>query len=266
MNRFISFMSALNLLLPLFVLSCETGSMLVKTDPVMNVNVPDSKKTVISIMRFDDRSIDTDKFKSWSMGIPDRIMEGLGAIPYYKVISREYVVKQVMEEQTFQLLGATDPESAVKLGNILNANIIVVGSFQVFRDTLQINVKVLSVKTGQVVEQTSVAGPLNNFYTLQNQVSINIAAKMNISLTAEAKDKLVQRYDTKILDASLANYQGEQKLEEMQVLKKQNRTDELKKKQEEAKKDFKKAIELDGDYEKAKKNLSKVGLGIPMTL
>jgi hypothetical protein len=49
-------------------------------------------------------------------------------------------------------------------------------------------------------------------------------------------------------------------------LKKQNKTEEVKKKQEEARKDFKKAVEIDSNYEKAKKNLSKLGLGMPMTL
>ncbi len=253
-------------LIVLSFFSCESGNMLVKSRSVMDVNVPDYKKKVISVMKFEDRSIGTKKYRSWSMGIPDRIMEGLGAIPYYKVISREYIVKQVLKEQEFQLLGATDSNSAVELCNLLNAHYIVIGSFQVFRNTLQITAKVLSVKTGQILQQTSAAGILDNFYTLQNRISLNIAAKMNIKLTKEAKFKLVERYDTKNLDASLANYRGEEKLEEIALLKKQKKKKELKKKKEEAKREFKKAIKLDSNYEKARKNLSKAGLGIPMTL
>jgi TolB-like protein len=255
-------------LIPLFslLLSCETGGGFLKRESVMDLKISDSKKKVISVMKFDDRSIGTKRYKPWRMGIPDMIMEALGAIPYYKVISREYITKQVLKEQEFQLLGATDQESAVKLGNLLNAQYIVIGSFQVFRNTLQIRSKVVSVKTGEMVKQTSAAGKLDNFFTLQNQIAVNISTAMNLRLTEDAKKKLIKKYDTKVLDASLANYRGEQKLEKIEVLKKRKKKKELKKVKEEAKKDFKEAIKLDTNYEKAKKNLAKIGLGIPVTL
>jgi TolB-like protein len=255
-------------LIPLFslLLSCETGGGFLKRESVMDLKISDSKKKVISVMKFDDRSIGTKRYKPWRMGIPDMIMEALGAIPYYKVISREYTTKQVLKEQEFQLLGATDQESAVKLGNLLNAQYIVIGSFQVFRNTLQIRSKVVSVKTGEMVKQTSAAGKLDNFFTVQNQIAVNISAAMNLKLTEDAKKRLIKKYDTKVLDASLANYRGEQKLEKIEVLKKRKKKKELKKVKEEAKKDFKEAIKLDTNYEKAKKNLAKIGLGIPVTL
>jgi hypothetical protein len=49
------------------------------------------------------------------------------------------------------------------MGNLLNAQLIVVGSYTVFRDTLQINAKVLSVETGEIIEQTSIAGRIDKF-------------------------------------------------------------------------------------------------------
>lgn len=248
------------------VVSCETGGSYLKTESVMDLNVPDSEKKVISVIKFDDRSIGTMRYKPWRMGIPDMIMEALGAIPYYKVISRDYMTRQVLAEQEFQLLGATDQESAVKLGGLLNAEYIVTGSFQVFRNTLQIRAKVISVRTGEMIKQTSAAGKLDNFFTVQNQIAVNISTAMNLKLSEKAKSRLIGKYDTKVLDASLANYRGEQKLEKIEVLKKKKMKTELKKVKEEAKKDFKEAIKLDTNYEKAKKNLSKIGLGIPVTL
>ena len=247
-------------------MACDTGSKMVKSEQVMKLSIPESQKKVISVMKFNDRSIGTKEFTPWIMGIPDMIMESLGAIPYYKVISRDYIVKEVVKEQEFQLLGMTDSKSAVKLGNLLNAQFIIIGSFQVFRDNLQINAKVLSVRSGEMVHQTSTRGDLDNFFVIQNQIAIKITDGMKLRITEEAKKKLMKKYDTKVIEASLANYKGEEKLEEIAVLKKQNKKEEVKKKTEEAKKDFKEAIKLDSNYEKAKKNLSKIGLGIPMTL
>lgn len=247
--------------------SCDTGSQkMVKVDQVMKLDIPESQKKVISVMKFDDRSIGTREFGPWKMGIPDMIMESLGALPYYKVISREYIVKQVVKEQEFQLLGMTDPNSAVKLGNLLNAQYIVIGSFQVFRNNLIINAKVLQVKNGEIVHQASDRGDLDNFYTVQNMIAIKLTEGMKLEITESAKQQLVKKYDTKVIKASLANYEGEKKLEEIEVLKKKNKKEEVKKKIAEAKENFKEALKYDSNYEKAKSNLSKIGLGIPMTL
>jgi len=95
-------------------ISCSSGSNTVQTENVTSLNIPDSEKKVISVMKFEDRSIGTQMYRPWRMGIPDMVMESLGSIPYFRVISREYMTKQVLREQEFQLLGATDPGSAVR--------------------------------------------------------------------------------------------------------------------------------------------------------
>jgi len=250
------------------VLGCQTDNRSVKVASVVDVDVPEGKKKVISVMKFEDRSIRTKDFSPWTMGIPEMIMETLGAIPYYKVVSRDYMLTKVINEQEFQLLGATDPGSAVKLGNMMNAQYIVVGSFQVFNDKLTINAKVISVETGQIVVQSSVNGKLDEFYKQQNDLAIHITQGMNVFLSPEARKKLLEQYEkheTKIVEASLNNYKGEQKLEEVAVLKKKGDKQKEKEKREEAKKDFKKAIMIDKDYKKAKSNLNKV-MAVPMTL
>ena len=259
----------LSMFLLAVVLGCASESGTVRVASVVDVNVPDSRKKVISVMKFEDRSIRTKDFNPWSMGIPEMMMETIGAIPYYKVISREYVQKQVLKEQEFQLLGLTDPASAVKLGNMLNAQYIIIGSFQVFNDRLLITAKVLSVETGQVVVQASVQGPVEEFYKQQNDLSVRLTQGMNIYLSPEAREKLMAQYEkreTKIIEASLNNYRGEQKLEEMAVYEKKGNKEKLKVAREEAREKFKKALQLDSDYQKAKKNLSKLALGAPMTL
>ncbi len=250
------------------LISCQTDNRTVRVASVIDVNVPESQRKVISVMKFDDRSIKTKDYAPWSMGIPEMIMESLGAIPHYKVVSRDYLLTKVIKEQEFQLLGATDQASAVKLGNLMNAQYIVVGSFQVFNDQLIINAKVISVETGQIIIQTSVKGDLDEFYKVQNDLAVRITQGMNIYLSPEAQKKLLENYEkreTKIIEASLNNYRGEQKLEELEVQKKKGDKERVKKAREEAKENFKKAVNIDQNYKKAKGNLKKV-MAIPMTL
>ncbi len=231
---------------------------------------PETGKAVISVVRFEDRSIGTKQYEPWRMGIPDMIMESLGVVPAFKVISREYMINRVLKEQEFQLLGATDPASAVKLGNLLNARYMVIGSFAVFKNTLHINAKVLCVETGELRYQVSSRGQVDNFFELQNKIALDITAGLEHSLNEETKQKVMARVDTRIVNASLANYRGEEKVEKITVLEtvKKDKDDrktitELKK---EAKQNFKEALGYDSGYQKAKENLGKLGLGVPMTL
>lgn len=253
---------AAGLVLGVFI-SCATGQSGARS--VVDVKVPDSKKRVISVMKFEDRSVRTKEFAPWSMGIPDMIMESLGTIPYYKVISREDLVNTVMKEQEFQLLGFTDPDSAVKIGNMSNAQFIVIGSFSVFNNTLVVSTKVLSVESGQIVVQASAKDTVDNFYVCQNDIAIKITDGMNLYLSPEAQKKLLDQYDTRIVAASLENYRGEEKLETAAILKKKGDKEKAKELRDQAKEDFKKALDHDKSYEKAKKNL-KLVLGVPMTL
>ncbi len=227
-------------------------------------------KTIISVVKFEDRSIGTKDYAPWRMGIPDMIMESLGVVPSFKVISREYLITRVLKEQEFQLLGATDPASAVKLGNLLNARYMVVGSFSVFKNTLHINAKVLSVETGELKYQASTRGSLDGFYELQNEIALDLTKGLRLSLNDDTRQKVLSRVDTRVVRASLANYRGEEKVEKITVLESIKKEKDTKQKikvlKTEAKESFKEAIELDKDYKKAKENLGKLGLGVPMTL
>jgi TolB-like protein len=253
-------------MLALFTSCATQDTRVVQVEPIVEIEVPEEQKKIISVFRFDDRSIETDKYRPWELGIPDMIMEALGAIPYYRVISREYMVEKVLEEQEFQLSDLTDDKTAVKVGQLLNAEYILIGAFQVFEENLQIYAKVLIVETGEIVAQANAQGALNNFFVLQNEIAIGITEAFSLDIGEANKQKLRQKFDTKVVDASLANYRGEEKLEKISALTRENRKEEAKRVREEAKVDFETALKLDSDYEKAKQNLTKLSLAIPMTL
>lgn len=238
----------------------------ISADPVMDVEVPDELKKIISVNKFEDRSINTTQFNPWKMGIPDMVMQSLSAMPYFKVISREYMQQQVLEEQQFQLLGLTDDATAVEIGKLLNADYIISGAFSVYEVTLQVNARCISVETGEIVSQVQSSGELRSFYVLQNQVAVEIAENMNLYVSDEARENLNQRADTRVIEASLSNYQGEEKLETLALLESQGQRQKIEEMKEAAREDFERALSYDSDYEKAKRNLSKLALSIPMTL
>ncbi|MBW1792767.1 MAG: hypothetical protein JRJ14_11055 [Deltaproteobacteria bacterium] len=66
--------------------------------------------------------------------------------------------------------------------------------------------------------------------------------------------------------SSLDNYAGEIAEMEADALKKQGKLDEADKRLQKARERFEEALKHDPNYVKAKENLARLGLGIPMTL
>lgn len=75
----------------------------------------------------------------------------------FRVVEKK-AQSQLLGEQAFQQTGCTTEECAVKLGRLLNVQRMVVGSFGKLLDSYFVNVRVVSVETGQVVYADSARG------------------------------------------------------------------------------------------------------------
>ncbi len=72
--------------------------------------------------------------------------------------------------------------------------------------------------------------------------------------------------ETTSVGASLSNYSGEMDLQKARTMKAGGHGDTADELIEIAKSKFKKAIDLDPKYERARKNLEKLTMAVPMTL
>lgn len=236
-------------------------------DPAIKERVPRSKVKVISVATFRDQSIGTRRYQPWEMGIPEQVMEAISAVPYFRVVARQYMLQTIIREQEFQLTGATDQGSAVHLGRLMNAQYMVTGTFTVFQERMQIRAQVFAVESAELVCQTSVEGAVMNFFSLQRLLAIKLVEGLNVTLNPEARDIIARRYDTRNLEASLANYAGERSLENAELLK-ATRADKasIDKELDTARDKFREAVKNDDSYTRARKNLARITQGVPMTL
>lgn len=248
------------------MLMCGGDSGYLRTEPVLDVNVPENEKKVISVLSFEDRTMDTRRFRAWGRGMPEQIMARLSSVPYFSIVARDNLLRKLIDEQALQMTGITDQSSTVKIGRMLNARYMVTGSFQILGALMQITALVLDVETSRVIQTATVRGEYIRFFELQNEIAIQIAEGLKVKLNPRAKQKIMTMYDTRVVDASLANYEGEEKLEKIVILKHQKKLKEAKALNESAKKSFKEALEHDTKYERAKLNLMKLAHAVPMTL
>ncbi len=73
----------------------------------------------------------------------------------YRVIERDEI-QQILVEQDFQLTGCTTNECAVKIGQLVNAQQMLAGTFGKLGSTYTIDMRIIDVATGDILRTTSV--------------------------------------------------------------------------------------------------------------
>ena len=95
---------------------------------------------------------------------------------------------------------------------------------------------------------------------------MKIAESLSVMLTEEQKARIISTVETRSVNASLDNYAGEIAEMEAETLAEKGNVGEAGKLRQEAKLKFKEALKYDPTYKRAKENLAKLGLGVPLTL
>jgi len=113
----------------------------------------------------------------------------------------------------------------------------------------------------------SVTGKTETFFDLEKQLVLQLLPNLGAMLNQDETRRLTGNIETKSVDASLNNYAGEIALQKADRMKEDGQPEEVSQRMlEEAKQRFKKALDYDPAYERAKLNLEKIVMGIPMTL
>lgn len=248
------------LIMTLFFLACSSDTKHLR-------NIPRENRMGLVVLNFKNNTTKSRsaEFQPWEFGIASMVMTDLETIGVFNIISKERLA-DIMKEQSFQLTGAVNEKEIVELGKLTGAKYILTGSFIEMNGTLRIESQVFSVEKGSQLGTAAVNGKTDTFFELEKNLVTKITVFMDAMLTENEQRVIASKVETKSVKASLNNYTGEQAFMEAKELKKAGKEAESKKAIIEAKENFKKAVELDPTYEKAKKNLSKVSLAIPVQL
>jgi TolB-like protein len=193
------------------------------------------------------------------------VMTDIETIGMFNIVSKERL-SDVMKEQAFQMSGAVQTKDIVEIGRLTGAKYILAGSFMEMNGLLRIESQVFSVEKGAQLGTAAVNGSTGKFFDLEKDIVTKICVFLDTMLNENEQKVIAAKVETKSVEASLNNYSGELAVIEAQTLKKEGKEAEAKKAIIEAKQNFLKAVELDPAYEKAKKNLSRVSLAIPVQL
>jgi hypothetical protein len=116
----------------------------------------------LAIIDFDGFGISTQE----ASVLTNRLSTYLVQAGVYRIIERGQM-KQILEEQDFQMTGCTSDECAVEIGQLLGAQLILAGSFGKIGSTYTIDMRIIDVTTGGIIQTAShdVRGEIDDVLT-----------------------------------------------------------------------------------------------------
>jgi TolB-like protein len=197
--------------------------------------------TTIAIMEFDNHSIGEyqEKLGSLAKGLADFFEHDFSKISTLRVVERDKI-DFILKEIELQQSGAVDVATAVKVGKILGAQLMVFGSItQLDDDNTRMVVRAVKVETSEIIASVDKEGK-PEYSKMEKELVKELAGILDIQLTDEIS-KLIEQGGTGSVDATTYYSMG---LEYMDRYDYKN-----------AYEHFKKAYELDNEFTEAKRKM-----------
>ncbi len=205
------------------------------------------KKITIAVLPFENITKNT--ADDWlSAGFAEQLITGLAQVPALRVVERSQLDK-IIREQDLQMSDFIDPNQTVKIGELLSARKLLIGSYQVLDTRIAVTGRVIDAETGTVDNEHIIKtdDDLENIFELYDRMIRKIVESFGVKLTNKQVTRIerVKKDGTKSIQAYELYTRG---------LAAYNGTD--KKQWKEARDYFKKAIGKDKKYTDARKALA----------
>jgi len=200
-----------------------------------------AKKIVVGVSEFKNLTGD-EYYDRFCTGIGESITGDLANIRSIEVVERVQMINIIKKIPKF-IDNLDNEETAVELGKMINANLMVIGSIQATEKEMLITARFVNVETGAVIGGEKVRGKKEEIFDLYNQIIFKLTGSLGIEVTPSEKKK-IEKPETPKFNA----------YENLALAKRVNYYERDRKKAlEKAKELAEKAIEIDPKYREAKK-------------
>ncbi len=174
-----------------------TGYEVPKADPGLHT---------LAVMDFRNYALDEkERWDPMQWGFASMMIEQLGGAVELKIVERENL-QYVLNEQDLQREpGRVDAATAVRMGKLLGAHAMVLGSIFIMGRDMRLSARVVKVETGEILLGESVSGRVRDVFELLEQLSLKVARSVNSSLT---ETQIGARTDTRSMDAMQSYSEG----------------------------------------------------------
>lgn len=195
-----------------------------------------SKMRTLAILYFENNSVtDHEAMDGLSKGISAMLVTDLMGTPGLRIVERERV-QFLMDELKMQKSEYYDQTSGVKVGRLLGAHNLLLGSFsKIDNKKIRIDARLVKTETGEVIKSDKIEGNSDDLARLQNDLAAKVASWMGVELAANPQE------DEQPIGAVLAYTRGLNLEDEMQLSA--------------AYEAYKQALAVDPDFEGARNRL-----------
>ncbi len=169
---------------------------------------PQGTKITLGILNFDNNSItDNEKLEPLSKGMAAMLTTELQNISAFKLVERQRL-NDVLNELKLQQSGAVDPGTASKIGKIVGARAMLLGSFVNMFGKLRIDARIVDVETGLTKKADEVTGDMDELFELIQQLTQKIPKKFDIELTDADREAMYSKRTPEKIDQTLLFSKG----------------------------------------------------------
>jgi len=156
----------------------NTGDMSIVED--LNEATKDANAIVVAITYFDNTGGEAsmDKLKK---GLADMLISDLSNIRMLNIVERDKL-ESILKEQQLSHTKEFDASTATKVGKLLGAKQIVVGSFFEMMGSLRIDARFIDVETGKISKAEGVEGETSTFFKLEKSLAWKLIRNLDVKL------------------------------------------------------------------------------------
>ncbi len=150
----------------------------------------------VAVLPFDNGGSygqDKENFDALQKGMAAMIISELAANPGTRVVDREEIQK-LIEEQNLGASGRVDPQTAAKLGKLVGARYVVLGTFIDFYGDFRVDARLVNVETGEIVKVEKDQAQRDHLFQIIQTVAGHLIKDANLPpLPRQASDQRMSR-------------------------------------------------------------------------
>lgn len=163
----------------------------------------------IAVLNFDNNSIaDREQMESLRKGLAEMLSTEMSQIQAFKVVEREKL-QDLLSEISLGQSGAIDPASAQKVGKLVGAQTLLLGSFiNMFGGKMRIDVRIVEVETGLTLKAVEASGKVDKLFDMVKQIAKKITKYYQIKITKSDQKRIKSRTGSDNFEATLLYSEG----------------------------------------------------------
>jgi TolB-like protein len=150
----------------------------------------------IAVMPFDNGGSygqDKENFDALQKGIAGMLISELAQNPTARVVEREDIQK-LLDEQNLGSSGRVDPQTGAKIGKLVGARYVVLGTFIDFYGDFRVDARLVNVETSEIVKVEKAQMQRDHLYDIIKNVATQLMRDASLPpLTKPASDPRMSR-------------------------------------------------------------------------